>query len=98
MFNFKAYFYGNDVYINEKYRYNSNEILIAYLNDRRVKYILNSDFVYKLKEFKRCLTISPYMDHYDFSRYNDNVYAAMSLLEDKNQIIFSLPPFDKTPG
>ncbi len=38
------------------------------------------------------------MDHYDFSRYNDNVYAAMSLLEDINQIIFSLPPFDKTLG
>ena len=98
MFNFKAYFYGNDVYINEKYRYNSNEILIAYLNDRRVKYILNSDFVYKLKEFKRCLTISPYMDHYDFFFFFYNVYAAMGLLEDINQIIFSLPPFDKTPG
>ena len=49
VFNFKAYFYGNDVYINEKYRYSSNEILIAYLNDRRVKYILDSDFVYELK-------------------------------------------------
>lgn len=96
MFNFRAYFWGNDVYINEKYRYSSNEILIAYLNDRRVKYILDSDFVYKLKEYKRCLTISPYMDHYDFSRYNDNVYAAMSVLEDINRIIFSLPPFDRT--
>ncbi len=96
MFNFKAYFWGNDVYINEKFRYSSNEILIAYLNDRRVKYILDSDFVYKLKEYKRCLTISPYMDHYDFSRYNDNVYAAMSVLEDINRIIFSLPPFDRT--
>lgn len=62
MFNFKAYFYGNDVYINEKYRYSSNEILIAYLNDRRVKYILDSDFVGKIKQFKQRLTISPYMD------------------------------------
>ncbi len=44
MFNFKAYFWGNDIYINEKYRYSSNEILIAYLNDRRVKYILESDY------------------------------------------------------
>ncbi len=89
MFNFRAYFYGNDVYINEKFRYSSNEILIAYLNDRRVKYILKSDFVGNLKQFKHCLTISPYMDHYDFSRYNDNVYAAMSMLEDINRIIFS---------
>lgn len=56
MFNFRAYFYGNDVYINEKYRYSSNEILIAYLNDRRIKYFLDSDFVYELKEYKRRLT------------------------------------------
>ena len=62
MFNFRAYFWGNDVYINEKYRYSSNEILIAYLNDRRVKYILDSDFVGKIKQFKQRLTISPYMD------------------------------------
>ena len=98
MFNFKAYFWGNDVYINEKYRYSSNEILIVYLNDRRVKYILDSDFVGKLKQFKQRLTLSPYMDHYIFSRYNDNVYAAMSVLENINRIIFSLPPFDKTLG
>lgn len=95
MFNFKAYFWGNDVYINEKYRYDSNEILTAYLNDSRAKYILKSDFVGKLKGFKRCLTISPYMDYYDFSGYNNNVYSAMNLLEDLNQIISSLPPFDK---
>lgn len=87
MFNFRAYFWGNDVYINEKYRYSSNEILIAYLNDRRVKYILDSDFVGKLKGFKLSLTISPYMDHDIFSRYNDNVYAAMSVLEDINLIL-----------
>lgn len=95
MFNFRAYFWGNDVYINEKFRYSSNEILIAYLNDRRVKYILDSDFVGKLKQFKQRLTLSPYMDHYIFSRYNDNVYVAMSVLEDINRIIFSLLPFDK---
>ncbi len=35
------------------------------------------------------------MDHYDFSQYNDNVYAAMNLVEKLNDIIFSLPPFDK---
>ncbi len=35
------------------------------------------------------------MDYYDFSKYNDNVYAAMNLLETLNDIIFSLAPFDK---
>ena len=95
MLNFKAYFYGNDVYINEKYRYDSNEILTAYLNDSRAKYILKSDFVGKLRKFKQCLTISPYMDYYDFSEYNKNVYSAIGLLDDLNQIVSSLPPFDK---
>ncbi len=59
---------------------------------------MDSDFVGKLKHFKQRLTISPYMDHYIFSRYNDNVCAAMSVLEDINRIIFSLPPFDRTLG
>lgn len=44
MFNFRAYFWGNAVYINKKYRYSSNEIIIAYLNDRHVKNILESDY------------------------------------------------------
>lgn len=98
MFDFKSYFYGNDVYINEKFRFSSNEILISYLNDRRVKHILKSDFVDELKLFKQRLTLSPYMEHEIFSRYNDNVCAAMNLLEEINNIIFSLPPFDKIPG
>jgi len=40
MFNFKAYFWGKDVYINEKFRYDSNEILTIYLNDDHCDYIL----------------------------------------------------------
>ncbi len=95
MFDFKAYFWGKDVYISEKFRYDSNEILTAYLGDRRAKYILKSDFVGKLKDFKHRLSISPYMDYYDFSSYNKNVYSAMSMLEDINQIVSSLPPFNK---
>ena len=95
MFNFRAYFGGKDVYINEKFRFDSNEILTAYLNDSRIKKILKADFVGKLKEIERRLTISPYMDYYDFSEYNKNVYSAMSALEDINQIISSLLPFDK---
>lgn len=95
MFDFKAYFYSNDIYINEKFRYSSNEILIAYLNDKRIKYILKSDFVGKLKDLKLSLTLSPYMDHYIFSRYDDNVRAAMILFDELNSIIFSLPPYNK---
>lgn len=35
------------------------------------------------------------MEYENFSRYNDNVFAAMSLLEKLNSIISSLPPFNK---
>ena len=34
MFGFKAYFWNSDIYINEKYRFSSCEILTAYLNDK----------------------------------------------------------------
>ncbi len=51
MFNFKAYFWDKDVYINEKFRYDSNEILTAYLNDSRANYIFKSDYAGKLKGF-----------------------------------------------
>ena len=95
MFGFKAYFCGNDVYINEKYRYDSNEILTVYLNDSCTKKILKENFVDRLKSYKRRLTISPYMDYENFSRYNDNVFAVIGLFENLNRIISSLPPFDK---
>ena len=35
MFSFKAYFWNNDVYINEKNKYAANEILTAYLNTEK---------------------------------------------------------------
>lgn len=95
MFNFRAYFWGSDVYINEKYRYDSDEILTAYLNDSRAEKVLKADFVDQLNSFKRRLPLSPYMEYENFSRYNDNVFAATSLLERLNNIISALPPFDK---
>jgi hypothetical protein len=32
MYNFKAYFWNETVYINEKHQYSTNEILKLYLN------------------------------------------------------------------
>ncbi|MDD2362876.1 MAG: hypothetical protein PHH84_08000 [Oscillospiraceae bacterium] len=46
MFSFRAYFWNNDVYINEKYKYAASEILTAYLN---IEYIsLAEDLRYDL--------------------------------------------------
>ena len=36
---FYAYFWNNEVYIQEKYRFNSNEILTKYLNTNYLKKI-----------------------------------------------------------
>lgn len=82
MFNFKAYFYGNDVNINEKYRYDSNEILTVYLKNSRAKKIFKEDFVDRLKSFKRRPTLSPYMEYENFlsSKSISRKYAWFTVL------------------
>ncbi len=93
MFSFRAYFWNNDVYINEKYKYAASEILTAYLN---IEYIsLAEDLRYDLKSLKRKLLFSEDMS-YDFChKYNDNVYSAMRKIRKIDDMLGSLPPFDK---
>lgn len=98
VFNFKAYFWNSSVYINEKYRFDSCEILTAYLNDKHYDYILDQDFIYYLKYFKRHLSISPDMDYQDYIDYNSNVYKAMKYVDELNKILRKLPPYDKILG
>lgn len=98
MFGFKAYFWNSDVYINEKYRFDSNEILTAYLNDKQWKYLFDDDYIYRLKCFKKELTVSPDMDYQFYKNYNNTVYKAMNLIEYLNQIIKNLPPYNKILG
>lgn len=95
MFNFRAHFYGSDVYINEKYRFDSNEILTAYLNDKHYNYFVKKDFVYYLKYFKRHLLVAPDMDYQDYINYNDTVYKSMSFTDSLNKILKKLPPYNK---
>lgn len=95
MFGFKAYFWNSDVYINEKYRFDSNEILTAYLNDEQWKYLFDDDYIYRLKCFKKELTVAPDMDYQFYKNYNSTVYKTMDLLDYLNQIIIKLPPYNK---
>ncbi len=98
MFGFKAYFWNSDVYINEKYRFDPNEILTAYLNDKRYNYLSEQDFMYYLIYFKRHLTVSRDMDYEDYINYNSNVYQAMRYIDELNNFLKKLPPYNKILG
>lgn len=98
MFNFRAYFYGSDVYINEKHRFDSNEILTAYLNDKHYDYFANNDFIYYLKYFKRHLLVARDMDYQGYINYNDTVYKSMDFTDSLNKILKRLPPYNKILG
>mgnify|MGYP000851660917 FL=1 len=93
MLSFRAYFWNNDVYINEKYKYAAGEILTAYLNIEFVS--LAEDLRYDLKSLKRKLLFSEDMS-YDFChKYNNNVYSAMRKIRKTDDMLGSLPPYDK---
>lgn len=49
---FYAYFWNNEVYIQEKFRYSSNEILTQYLNTNYLKEIQEFDLLYELRSFE----------------------------------------------
>ena len=74
MFAFKAYFWNNDVYINEKYKYAAGEILTAYLNTDYFDMIEDEDWATQLKNYKKKLILSEDMDYQDYQNYNSNVY------------------------
>lgn len=95
MFSFSAYFWNSDVYINGEFHFDSNEILTMYLNDNHYDYILKKEFINKMEHYKQHLKISPNMERKDFDRYNERVNEAMSLLDEIDQIMLNLPPYDK---
>lgn len=95
MFSFKAYFWNNEVYINEQYKYAANEILTAYLNTRFCKLIERKDVLYELKRLKCKLILDPEMDYEDYENYNQNVMSASAIFNQINIYISKLPPYDK---
>ena len=95
---FKAYFCNSVIYINEKYRFDSNEILTAYLNDKHYNRLYEKDFIYNLKYFKRHLHVARDMDYQDYINYNDTVYESMRFTDELNKMLKKLPPYNKILG
>ena len=95
MFSFRAYFFYHDVYINEKYKYAAGEILTAYLNTDFYDDIVDSDLIRLLRRLKENLRIDEFTDFELQSKYNSNVYEAMSIFEQIHDKLKKLPPYNK---
>ena len=91
MFGFKAYFWDDQVYINDR-AYKTNEILTACLNVRETEESLTGH----LRELERLLPrVQILDDDYDTERhYNENVQRAQQLLFYIGGILRQLPPYD----
>ena len=95
MFSFKAYFWNNEVYINEQYKYAANEILTAYLNTDYYKRIDEEDLVYVLKTLKRSLLLTEDMEQANYEDYPSIVSSARAWLDEINEWLMQIPPYDK---
>ena len=95
MFSFRAYFFNHDVYINEKYKYAAGEILTAYLNTDFYDDIIDFDAIRVLRRLKENLKIDEFMDYDLQSKYNSNVYEAISIFEHIHEKLKKLPPYNK---
>jgi len=92
---FHAMFHGTDVYINEKYKYSSNEILTAYLNlDLDISYL--ADLHFHLRQSMKNLKLrTDYSDEERFVGYEKTVRWAQECLDKVDGIRMKLPPYDR---
>ncbi len=95
MFSFKGCFFNNQVYINGKFQYDSNEILTAFLNTNMYDIIEEEEWIFQIKRLKNKLILSSDMDYEDYMNYNKNVKSATEILNEINKFFFKLPPFSK---
>lgn len=93
MFSFRAYFWQNDVYINEKYKYAAGEILTEYLNSKTI--IHPDNVIYDLKVLKKKLLITEDVDYEWYENYNKSVRQAVSIFTEVDSLIRKLPPYNK---
>ena len=92
---FHAMFHGTDVYINGKYKYNSNEILTAYLNlNLDMKYLTDLHF-YMRQSMKNLKLRTGYSDEERFVDYEKNVQWAQKLIDEVDAIRLKLPPYNR---
>ncbi len=94
MFGFKAYYWNNDVYINEKHRFAVGEILADVINKFRCVDELK-ETKHQLKQLKQALIIEEDKSYWDIENYNSNVYKAESIFNELNEISNSYLPYRK---
>lgn len=67
---FYAYFWNNEVYIQEKYRFSSNEILTKYLNTNYLKKIEELDLIHQLRYLRDRLKLKEDMSYDNIEKYD----------------------------
>lgn len=93
MFSFDAFFWNNEVYINQKYKYTTNEILTAYLNAKNI--CKAEETLSQLRALQQKLLITDDLSYDLQINYDRHVREATALLEKINGWIRKLPPYDK---
>lgn len=92
---FYAYFWNNEVYIQEKFRYSSNEILTQYLNTNYLKEIQEFDLLYELRSFEEKIKLKENMSYDNIEKYDAYVKDAQSYFDMINKWLHKLPPYNK---
>lgn len=92
---FYAYFWNNEVYIQEKFRYSSNEILMQYLNTNYLKEIQEFDLLYELRSFEEKIKLKEDMSYDNIEKYDAYVKDAQSYFDMINKWLHKLPPYNK---
>ena len=92
---FYAYFWTNEVYIQEKFRYSSNEILTQYLNTNYLKEIQEFDLLYELRSFEEKIKLKEDMSYDNIEKYDAYVKDAQSYFDMINKWLHKLPPYNK---
>jgi len=91
MIEFKAYFWNNDVYINKKKEYSTNEILNDYLNLDTSEI---HDLIKNLLIAQRSIRFEEDANFDFVTEFNDRLYKAQNLLCKVNDIAKSIAPFN----
>ena len=92
---FYAYFWNNEVYIQEKFRYSSNEILTQYLNTNYLKEIQEFDLLYELRSLEEKIKLKEDMSYDNIEKYDAYVKDAQSYFDMINKWLHKLPPYNK---
>ena len=92
---FYAYFWNNEVYIQEKFRYSSNEILTQYLNTNYLKEIQEFDLLYELRSLEEKIKLKEDMSYDNIEKYDAYVKDAQSYFDMINKWLHKLTPYNK---